>query len=147
VLDVAGQRMLLATSNFTLPYMSQSDEVLLKRWYEEVWNAGRESTITELMAPDMKMHGMGPEPLVGPEGFLPFFRDFRSKFEDIHIDVTQTVRQENMEVANCHVTATHKESGKKVDFTGICMGRLENGQFVEGWNQFDFGTMLQQLSS
>jgi hypothetical protein len=34
-----------------------------RRWFEEVWNQGREATIDELLAPDVVGHG-----LVDPNG-------------------------------------------------------------------------------
>jgi hypothetical protein len=32
-----------------------------------------------------------------------------------------------------------------VDFWGMTVGRVENGQIVEGWNSFDFLSMYQQI--
>ena len=38
-----------------------------------------------------------------------------------------------------------KATDKPVDFTGVTIARVENGNIVEGWNNFDFLTMYQQL--
>jgi hypothetical protein len=32
--------------------MSEAEQALVKRWFEEVWNQGRESTIDELFHPE-----------------------------------------------------------------------------------------------
>jgi hypothetical protein len=48
-----------------------ANKALAKRWFEEVWNQGRESSIDELFHPDGKAYGF-PEPdsiLIGLEGF------------------------------------------------------------------------------
>ncbi len=36
-------------------------------------------------------------------------------------------------------------TGKPVDFTGITIARVENGQIVKGWNAFDFLALYQQI--
>jgi hypothetical protein len=48
-----------------------ANKQLARRWFEEVWNQGRESTIDELFHADGKAYGF-PEPdsiLIGHEGF------------------------------------------------------------------------------
>ncbi|MBA3884705.1 MAG: ester cyclase [Acidobacteria bacterium] len=32
-----------------------------------------------------------------------------------------------------------------MDFTGITIARVENGQIVKGWNAFDFLALYQQI--
>ena len=57
-----------------------------RTWFTKVWNEGSEATIHEMLAPDAKMHGLvGPDgqTLVGPAGFVPFWRKFRSAFPDM----------------------------------------------------------------
>ena len=36
-------------------------------------------------------------------------------------------------------------TNKAVSITGMCIARVENGKIVEGWNNFDFLSMYQQL--
>jgi predicted ester cyclase len=50
------------------------------------------------------------------------------------------------------VTGTHTgdtlgivPTGRKVDFEGMTIARIVRGQFVEGWNCYDFLTMYQQI--
>ena len=50
---------------------------LLKTWFEEVWNKGRESAIDELADPDMVAHGLVDargEPISGVAKFKEFWR-------------------------------------------------------------------------
>lgn len=53
---------------------------------------------------------------------------------------------------HCRVTGTHTgeglgiaPTGKRVDFEGMTIARVIDGQIREGWNCYDFLTMYQQL--
>ena len=135
--------------------MAETLDTLIRRWFEEVWNQGREQTIGELVATGAKIHGLATpdgRPISGPGEFTPFYRQFRRAFPDIQIRVVRTVTEGDLVAAHCRVTATHSSdalgvpaSGQPVDFSGMCMVRVANGQFVEGWNFFDFLTCYQQM--
>jgi steroid delta-isomerase-like uncharacterized protein len=128
---------------------------VLKRWFEEVWNQGREATIDELLAPDAKVHGLADadgNEVSGVEPFRAYWRAFRTTFSDIHIDVQDIVTEGDLSVARFVVTARHTgeglgkpPKGNPVEFSGMTMVRIEDGKLVEGWNNVDFATMVQQI--
>lgn len=130
-----------------------SPDAVVRTWFEEVWNQGREETIDRLFAASGVAHGLpGGSPLRGPEDFKPFFRSFRGAFPDIHVEVTQTVVEEDRVALHCNVKGTHKghtlgmpATGKPVEFSGIVIVRIQDGQIVESWNHFDFLGFYQQL--
>jgi steroid delta-isomerase-like uncharacterized protein len=127
----------------------------MERWFEEVWNKGREDAIDEMTAVDTKGHGLkGPDgkEVDGIVAFKDFYRTFRAAFSDIHVKVEETVTEGDTTVARCLVTGTHTgdslgrpSTGKPVTFRGMSMVRLKDGKIVESWNNFDFMTMYQQL--
>ena len=130
---------------------------VLHRWFEEVWNKGREAAIDELAAPDVIAHGLvdsqGNE-LAGREGFKAFWRQFRNAFPDVHVDVHDGIVDGEKVAVRCTVRGTHMGDGigiaptsKPVMFTGICIARVENGQVAEAWNNFDFLTLYQQIGA
>jgi len=57
---------------------------LVTAWFDQVWNKGDEDAIDRMMAPDTKFHGLLPDgsPVVGPDGFKPFYRQMRQAFPD-----------------------------------------------------------------
>jgi len=130
--------------------MPPSPDAVIRAWFEELWNQGREDTIDRLLAVDGRAHGLGA-PLVGRESFRVFYRGFRQAFPDIHVDCVRSVTEGDMVSVHCHVTGTHSgpglgaPTGRPVDFWGHCMARIQNGQMVEGWNTFDFLTCYQQI--
>lgn len=126
--------------------MRDKTKTLLYQWFNEVWNEGQEDAIEKLMAPVSNARGIrGHEQIEGPDAFKIFYHGFKDQFDDIHIDVKDVISQDDMECALTDVTATHKESGKRVSFSGLCMVRMENNQIAEAWNQFDFLGLQQQL--
>lgn len=114
-----------------------------KKWFDEVWNAGNEGFIDEKVHSHAKVYGLG-EPLIGPEQFKPFYHLFRSAYSNIHVDVDRVYKIGNTEIAMCTVSATHNETGKVVNFKGVCETTIENGKIIEGHNLFDFLTMNLQ---
>jgi len=132
--------------------MSASPDAVMRQWFTEVWNERREDAIDRLMAADAKVHGLGGEIIMGSSGFKPFYRVFCDAFDDLRVEVVQTVVEGDRVAAYCCVTARHngdalggKATGKEVKFWGTCIGRVRDGQLIEGWNTFDFLTMYQQL--
>ena len=140
--------------------MSEQTEDLkafIHRWFEEVWNKGREEAIDEMFAEDGVAYGLADEtgaPLRGPSGFKPFFRNFRGAFPDIKVVVEDTVAEGDRVAARCTLRATHAGDGlgfaatqKPMDITGIAIVRVRDGRIVEAWNNFDFMSMFQQLGA
>ena len=135
--------------------MSDQNETILHRWFEEVWNKGRAEAIDEMFACDGIVHGLAgesSEELCGPEGFKPFFQSFRNAFPDLKVTVEDTVSEGDKVVARCTVRGTHTGEGigiapteQPVEFSGICIVRVKDGQVVEAWNNFDFMKMFQQM--
>ena len=84
--------------------------------------------------------------------FIPFFHKFREAFPDLHVVVEDVICEGDRMAARCRVYGTHgghtlgfAATNRPVEFTGMCWVRVENGKFVEGWNNFDFATMSTQL--
>ena len=56
---------------------------VLHRWFEEVWNKGREEAIDEMFADEgiaRRLADENGQELRGPTGFNPFFRKFEMLF-------------------------------------------------------------------
>jgi steroid delta-isomerase-like uncharacterized protein len=126
----------------------------MRTWFEEVWNQGKEQAIDRLLANDAVVHGVPGGPCCGPAAFRAVFDTFRGAFPDIRIDVERTITEGDTVASYCHVTGTHTgdklgipPTGKRVDFHGMTIARVEDGTVREGWNCFDFLTMYQQLGA
>jgi predicted ester cyclase len=123
--------------------MSTSE--LLQQWYEEVWNKGNEGFIDQMMHKDVIIHGLDPGGTSkGVDSFKSFYKTFRESFPTVHVELKSLVNDDETAAAHCLVSAKHVK-GNSVSFAGLCVGRYKNGKLVEGWNNFDFLKMYQQL--
>ena len=137
--------------------MSEENKVLVRRWFEEVWNRGRAEAIDEMFAEDGVARGLADaagQPLRGPAGFKPFFRSFRDAFPDIEVVVEDLIAEGDKVAARCSVRASHRgdtlgfaATGRPVEIGGICIVRVRDGKIAEAWNNFDFMAMFQQLGA
>ena len=118
----------------------------IRRWFEEVWNQGREETIDELCAKNCVGHGQTADgtPIEGPQHFKQFWRDFRAGLSEIRVEIHQTIEQGDMVMARWTLAADHtgplmgtKPSGKRISVTGMSVQRLADGQIVEAWDNWD----------
>ena len=136
--------------------MSEANKSLVRRWFEEVWNQGREETIDELFSAKGVGYGLGDTdaPLHGPAGFKPFVANLRGSLPDIHMTIDDILAEGDRVTARISVEGTHKggqlgvaPSGKRVGIAGIVIVRIANGQIVEGWNSWDQLGLLRQIGA
>lgn len=131
------------------------NEALLRRWFEEVWNNKNEAAIDEMFSAEGVAYGLEDgkgNALTIPEAFKTLHRAFLRAYPDINITVEDTVTEGDKTVARCTVRGTHTGEGlgvaptnKQIEFTGMTIVRIKNGQIVEAWNEFDFMRMYSQI--
>ena len=133
--------------------MSREHEELPHRWFEEVWNQGRTETIRELLAEDARVHGIAPEPLVGPKGFEPFHLEMRQAFE-IQAKVDEVLSAGSKLAFRWSAHMTHKgevfgvaATRKRIHVTGMVLFEIRDGQIQEAWNNWDLLHMLSELGA
>lgn len=132
--------------------MAENSE-LIRRWFEEVWNQGREETIDDLCAAEVVGHGqtLDGSDIVGPAHFKQFWHVFRAAFTSVHVEIHRTIEEGEMVLAHWTITMTHTGpflgvpgSGKQITAKGMSMQRIVGGKIVEGWDNWDqLGVMTQ----
>ena len=132
--------------------MSNSPDAVVRAWFKEVWDEGREEAIDRLLAPYAVAYGLPGGPLQGPTAFKEVFRMFREALGDLTIEVVRTVTEGDTVAAHCHVSARHVGTAlggpptqQPLDFWGVAIVRVEDGRIVEGWNCFDMLALYQQI--
>ena len=126
----------------------------LRRWFEEVWNEGREQAIDELLAPDAVAYNLGGPGEIhrGPAAFKPFWAQLRGAFPDIRFTIDDVVSERNMVAARWTARMTHQgehlgipATRKSLTITGMIFLRIEGGKIHEGWNNWDQLAMAREL--
>jgi len=126
--------------------MRNPQAALLYKWFNDVWNNDDESSIDKLMTHDSTAKGILKEgEPKGAEGFKIFYKDFRSQFHDVKIEIEDVIAQDDMEAARTIVNAIHTQTGKEVKFSGLCMVKVVDGKIAEAWNNYDFLNLYEQL--
>ena len=137
--------------------LQEQNKQLSQRWFEQVWNQRRPEAISELFAADGIASGLEPPgsaPGRGPASFFPFWERFCGAFPDLRIVVDDIIAEGDKTAVRFHFQGTHlgdhlgaTATGKKIAATGITIIRWRNGQIVEGWNQFDALTVMQEAGA
>jgi steroid delta-isomerase-like uncharacterized protein len=136
--------------------MAAERAAFVTTWFDEIWNKGRLDAIDELLAEDGIVHGLGEAggEVSGPAAFRPFVERLRGAFPDIEVKVEQVVDDGDLIAARWVATMTHTgdhlgmpASGKRVTVTGMSMTRLRDGKLVEGWNNWDMLSLMQQVDA
>lgn len=130
-----------------------TNERIARRWVEEVWNRGNESFIHEYLHPQAVGHIEGAPDVHGPAELIPQWKLLREAFPDMHIDIDELVAKGDDVVFRWTARGTHlgqslglPPSGRRCEFNGMTWMRFRDGQMVEGWDRWNQGAMLQQLS-
>ncbi len=129
----------------------EANKAVVRRFFDEVYNQGREDVIDELVTEDYRDYGH-PTPGEGPEGAKQDLRGLRSAFTDITFTIT-TLLADSDRVA-VYWTGSMKNTGsffgnpatgKQVTYSGISLYGLRNERISETRNVQDLASILQQL--
>jgi steroid delta-isomerase-like uncharacterized protein len=129
---------------------------LIRKWFDEVWNQGREETIDAMCAKDAIGYGQAQHgaDIHGADHFKQFWRGLRGAFTNIRIEIHDTIEQDDRVVARWTMTMTHtgaflgmEPTSKRVSVHGISIQRFVDGQIVAGWDNWDQLSLLVQLGA
>lgn len=134
--------------------MTEMEQGLGRRWFEEVWNKGRREAIAEMLAPDAVLHDAERDSLPGPEGFYPFFDRLSATLSELHVTVDDTFAGDDRVCVRWSCSAKHTgdgfgvpPTGKAIHVTGISILRVAGGIVVEAWQNWDVMGMMEQIKS
>ena len=137
--------------------MVETGIAVCRRWFEEVWNDGREDLMPELAAVDVVAHGIaGPDDVAHglDAGFKPMYRTLRGAFPDIHFTVEEAIGSGDVVALRWRMRGTHRgddlgmpATGKAVVVTGMTFARVADGKIAEGWNNWDMIGLMNQIAA
>ncbi len=131
----------------------ETNKELVRRSNAEIWGEGNLEMLDEYVAEDyVEYNTASPEPIRGPEGYRENVEMVRSAFPDLEVTTEDVIAEGDKVVTRYTLRGTHQNefmgigpTGNEVEIEGISIGRLEDGQVVEGWSNIDVMGMMQQL--
>jgi steroid delta-isomerase-like uncharacterized protein len=138
-----------------VPKHDSENKVLVRRWFDEVWNHGREELIEQMRAPDAVATGLGEgnQQSRGTGPFKDFYAKLRGTFPDLHVSVEDLIAEGDKVCVRLSVEGTHlgdalaPATGRKVKFGAIVIARIADGRIAEAWNNLDQLGMLRQIGA
>jgi predicted ester cyclase len=127
-----------------------------RAWFEQVWNQREHSAIDRMLSPEAGIDSLHFEDMTvlrGPAQFKPFHQAMLSAIPNLHITISKIIEQGDWVSVRFVCEGTHtgpglgfEPNGNRVQFSAIAMGRVENGQWVKGWNVVDFFALQKQAN-
>jgi len=135
--------------------VQEQNKEMLRYWFEEVWNRGREEVIDQLLAPEVAGMGLAEnaKAIHGKDMFKVFYRTLRKALPDLHVTIEDLITEGDRGAIRVSVEGTHTgnalapATGRRVVFPAIVMVRIANGKIVEGWNSIDQLGLLKQVGA
>jgi steroid delta-isomerase-like uncharacterized protein len=132
--------------------MVPENETVVRRFFEELWNAGDLDVADELLSP-AHVHHIGEGRLDGPEGVKSAVTTFREAFPDLHFAIQEVVSDGSRVVVRWIATGTQDgpfydlpATGRSARWSGLDLVHLEDGRIVELWANADSMTLFEQLT-
>jgi steroid delta-isomerase-like uncharacterized protein len=136
--------------------MSEENEALVRRYFEEIWDKGNLELIEELFTTNFVRHGpVGTEGEVrGLEGFKDLVSSYRSGLPDLRITIEDLIAQGERVVTRWRAYGTHQgellgnaPTGNEASVTGILVDRVSGGKIEEEWAAYDTLHFMQQIGA
>lgn len=128
----------------------EQNKAMVRRFFEEVWNQGKDDVVDEIFAPTLIFNGQS----ITREALKRAFAGRRAAFSDIHVTVEDQVAEGEKVSTRRTWRATHRgpyrgvaPTGKQVTWTQISVVRFSQGRVVEDWAVGDELSILQQLGA
>ncbi|RKN13240.1 hypothetical protein D7147_31865 [Micromonospora musae] len=123
-------------------------EAAARRLIADVWNAGREESAYELIAPECP--GLGG---TGPEATLAWHRERRAAFPDLRYKIVDLVADGDRAAVHWRAAGTQvgqfgpvPPTGRVASYSGASFLRFDtNGRIVDVWSVNELFQVLQQL--
>lgn len=149
----AGAQEATPAGDETCPTTSEAENLaVVQRYWAEVWTAGGEAAVGELLTEDELHHWGVGGPTVGPEAFAERLNLFLAAFPDFAIRIDQELADGDIVVTRYTATGTHEgawlgiePTGNAVEYTGMNVFRIECGKIAESWGEANHLSLLRQL--
>jgi steroid delta-isomerase-like uncharacterized protein len=132
----------------------EQNKLLIRRFFDEMWNPWNFAKADELLAPEIKFRGTLGAELKGRDAFRAYMRQVQAAFPDFHNRILEMTSENDRVVARTIYRATHRgeifglaPTGKSISYAGAAFFKIADGKIVEGWVLGDLLGLLRQLDA
>lgn len=133
---------------------TETNKAIVRRFIDEFQTGGREEVALEILAENFVDHSAIPPFSPDRNGVIQLFRMLRGAFSDFRASIQDQIAEAETVVTRKTFYGTHTgeffgvpASNRPIQINVIDILRLENGKFVEHWNQVDFAGLMQQVTT
>jgi|SRR4051812_20998833 steroid delta-isomerase-like uncharacterized protein len=133
---------------------SDNKAIVLRLWYEELWDKWNLNAADELLSDDYGFHLPGVPAALDRRATTQVVAMFSASFPDLKHTVDEIIAEGDTVAARWTVRGTHRgefqgipASGKQVTLSGNTIHHLRDGKLRETWLSFDNMELLQQIGA
>ena len=134
---------------------AEENKTLVRRWFEELFNAENLDVADEFVAQDHVAHDpVLPDLPPGPEGDKQVVNFYHSAFPDANITIEDQIAEGDEVATRWTGRGTHQgelmgvpASGNRVEVSGMTINRVSGGKIAETWTNYDVLGMMQQIGA
>jgi steroid delta-isomerase-like uncharacterized protein len=133
---------------------AEENKRLIQSYYEDMWNVWDFSVAERIIHEAIDFRGSIGLTVKGRDGFIGYMNTIRTAFPDFHNTIEDLIAEGDKVVAVLTYTGTHHgpllgvaPTGKRIQYAGTAIFRIEAGQVTHGWVLGDTLGLLQQLGA
>lgn len=118
----------------------EPNEVVIRRFYDELWNEWRLSVADVILAPDVRFRGTLGTSGIGIDHFKAYFEQARKAFPDLHAQIDELIVAGEVVVARLTWSATHAgeifgipATSRRWSYVGAAIFHLNAGKIQDAW--------------
>ena len=131
-----------------------SNETVVRRFFEVVWNQGDVAQVDAFMAPDFVSHNGLHVAISDSAGYARGVSMLRGALPDLHTTLEILISQGDYVCVRGRDRGTHVEelfghpgSGREITMSWIEIFRMRDGKLAEGWLEMDTAGFFGQLTA
>ena len=114
----------------------EENKAIVERYLDATFNRADFAVTDELVSADFLDHGNARVPSRGREKLKEEVVSFRGIFPDLDVELSHVIAEGDL-VAYRFVSRSIGLDDRPFEITGLIIDRIENGQIVERWENYD----------
>lgn len=120
--------------------MSDANEAVVRRFYDDLWNRWQLDIVDEIVSADVEFRGSLGLEAHGRDAFKAYVETVRTAFPDWRNQIDEMVAADDRVAARMTWTGTHRgallglePTGRRVEYGGAAFFRLSSGLIETAW--------------